>query len=156
VADGLPALEQSEALAPEVRIFDTPTARNSLGAVYLLAGKLDLAAGIATRVADLSVKSGFRGSHAESSRLLGDICARREVPDVDRAGEHYRRSLELANDLEMRPLVAHCHLGIGALSGRTEQQDLARKHLGTAVEMYRGMAMSSYLERAEAALSTFV
>jgi tetratricopeptide (TPR) repeat protein len=156
VADGLPALEQSEALAPEVRIFDTPTARSSLGAVYLLAGKLDQAAGVATRSAELSVQLGFRGSEAEASRLLGEICAQRESPDVDRVGGHYRRGLELANDLGMRPLAAHCHLGIGALSGRTEQQGLAREHLGTAIEMYREMAMSSYLTRAEEALRTFV
>jgi len=74
---------------------------------------------------------------------------------VDQAGEHYRRGLELANDLGMRPLVAHCHLGIGALSGCTKQRDMAREHLGTAIEMYRGMAMSSHLARAEEALGTF-
>ena len=53
----------------------------------------------------------------------------------------------------MRPLVAHCHRGLCTLyvtSGRWEQ---ARTELSTAIEMYRTMAMTSWLPQAEAALA---
>jgi hypothetical protein len=47
-------------------------------------------------------------------------------------------------------LVAHCHLGLGKLYGRTGQPDQAREHLTTATTMYREMDMRFWLEGAEA------
>jgi hypothetical protein len=48
----------------------------------------------------------------------------------------------------MRPLSAHCHLGLGRLyrqAGKTE----AEVYLGSAIRMYREMAMSVWLEMAQ-------
>ena len=50
----------------------------------------------------------------------------------------------------MRPLVAHCHLGLGKLSRRTGKQEQARDHFATATAMYREMDMTFWLERSEA------
>jgi hypothetical protein len=50
----------------------------------------------------------------------------------------------------MRPLVAHCHLGLGKLSRRTDKPELAREHLTTAATMYREMDMRFYLDQGEA------
>ena len=50
----------------------------------------------------------------------------------------------------MRPLVAHCHLGLGKLARRTGQREQARDHLTTATTMYREMGMTYWLEQAEA------
>jgi hypothetical protein len=50
----------------------------------------------------------------------------------------------------MRPLVAHCHLGLGKLYYRTDKRDQAQGHLATAVTMYREMGMRFWLEKAEA------
>jgi hypothetical protein len=50
----------------------------------------------------------------------------------------------------MRPRVAHCHLGLGKLSGRTDQRAQAREHLTNATTMYREMDMRFWLEQAEA------
>ncbi len=47
---------------------------------------------------------------------------------------------------QMRPLVAHCHLGLGKLSGRTGKRNEAREHLTTAMTMYRDMDMRFWLE----------
>jgi hypothetical protein len=47
----------------------------------------------------------------------------------------------------MRPLVAHCHLGLGKLYRRTDKREQAHEHLTTA--MYREMGMSYWLEQAE-------
>ncbi len=51
----------------------------------------------------------------------------------------------------MRPLVAHCHLGLGKLYRRTGKVDQAREHLTAATAMYRGMGMTYWLEQAERA-----
>jgi hypothetical protein len=52
----------------------------------------------------------------------------------------------------MRPLVAHCHVGLGKLYRRVGKHDQAREHLNTATTMYREMDMGFWLEQAEAAL----
>jgi hypothetical protein len=52
----------------------------------------------------------------------------------------------------MRPLLAHCHLGLGKLSRRTGQREQAQEHLSAATTMYREMGMTFWLEKAEAEL----
>ena len=50
----------------------------------------------------------------------------------------------------MRPLVAHCHLGLGKLYRRAVRPERSREHLTTATTMYREMGMTYWLEKAEA------
>jgi len=50
----------------------------------------------------------------------------------------------------MRPLVAHCHLGLGKLYARTGKREQAQEHLTTATTMCREMGISYWLEKAEA------
>jgi hypothetical protein len=52
----------------------------------------------------------------------------------------------------MRPLVAHCHLGLGNLYTTTGKRDRAREHLTTATMAYREMDMPFWLEKGEAKL----
>ena len=52
----------------------------------------------------------------------------------------------------MRPLVAHCHLGLGRLYRRTGERERAYEHLTTATTMYREMDIRFWLEKAEAAV----
>jgi hypothetical protein len=52
----------------------------------------------------------------------------------------------------MRPLLAHCHLGLGKLYRSTGKRDQAQEHLSTAATMYREMGMRFWLEHAEAEL----
>jgi hypothetical protein len=59
-------------------------------------------------------------------------------------------ALTLAGELGMRPLTAHCHLGLGKLSRRTGKREQAREHLTAATTMYREMDMRFWLEQAEA------
>jgi hypothetical protein len=52
----------------------------------------------------------------------------------------------------MRPLVAHCRLGLGKLYRRVGHREQAQEHLATATTMYREMGMTYWLEQAEAEL----
>jgi len=81
-------------------------------------------------------------------RLLGEVTARRDPPE--HADSHYRDALALAEELGMRPLVAHCHLGLGKLSRDTRK----REHLTTATTMYGEMDMRFWLEQAEAEMNS--
>ena len=49
----------------------------------------------------------------------------------------------------MRPLVAHCHLGLGKLYRRTGDGVKSEEHLATAKAMYREMDMGFYLAQAD-------
>jgi hypothetical protein len=50
----------------------------------------------------------------------------------------------------MRPLLAHCHLGLAKLHRRSDKRDEAQEHLTTATTMYQEMHMRFWLERAQA------
>ena len=88
-----------------------------------------------------------RPYEAWALRLLGEVTARHDPPD--HAEGHYREALALAEELRMRPLVAHCHLGLGKLYLRTGKREQAREHLTTATTMYREMDMRFWREQAE-------
>jgi hypothetical protein len=51
----------------------------------------------------------------------------------------------------MRPIVAHCHLGLGKLYAHTAKREQAQEHVATATTMYRDMGMTYWLEQAEVA-----
>ena len=90
-----------------------------------------------------------------ADRVCEDFLKRNAPPSVDdrfwlimslaqlgrfaEAAEHVAEALRLAEPRGMRPLVAHCHLGLGQLSRGTGKQDQAREHLATATTTYRDM-----------------
>jgi hypothetical protein len=53
----------------------------------------------------------------------------------------------------MRPLVGHCHRGLGKLYGRTGNRAQAQEHLTIATSLYRGMDMQYWLNEAEREIS---
>jgi hypothetical protein len=53
----------------------------------------------------------------------------------------------------MRPLVAHCHRGLGTLYAAISQEEQARVELSTAINLYRAMEMTFWLPETEAALA---
>jgi len=122
-----------------------------LSEVYLLGQRTDDAAVLAERAFDLSRGRGERGYQAEALRLLGEIASHRDPPD-ETADVYYRQALALADELGMRPLVAHCHLGLGKLYRRTGKRQEAQEHLSTAATTYREMDMGFWLAQAEATL----
>ena len=83
-------------------------------------------------------------------RLLTLAGAPTELAEAEQAGDTYRQALALATRLGMRPLVAHCHLGLGRLYRRTGKREQGQEHLTTATTMYCEMDMSFWLEKAEA------
>ncbi len=124
----------------------------SLSETYLLAGRTDDATHRAQEALRVSCDRGERGVRAHAIRLLGEIAAHRDPAGVAQAEAHYRDAHALATDLGMRPLAAHCHLGLGQLYRRTRDSAKAKEHLTTAATMYREMGMNFWLEKAEAAL----
>ena len=124
-----------------------------LAEARLLGGQIDQARVAAEGAVERCRRSAQRGSEAYALHLLGEIAAHPTATKIEEADGHYRRALDLAIDLGMRPLVAHCHLGLGTLYRKTGKREEAREHLTTATAMYREMSMGFWLEKAEAELS---
>jgi Tetratricopeptide repeat len=82
-----------------------------------------------------------RGVEADTLRILGDIHARQVPCNVEAADRCYREALSLASELGMRPLLAHCHFGLGNLCHGTGKRNEAQDHLIAATTMYREMNM---------------
>jgi tetratricopeptide (TPR) repeat protein len=124
-----------------------------LGESLMMAGRLEEAHGLAEDTLTLARTHQERGHEAYALRLLGDIAARREPPESVMAETHYQQALTLAEELSMRPLQAHCHLGLGTLYAKIDQRVQARTELSAAIALYRAMEMTFWLPQAEAALS---
>jgi hypothetical protein len=54
----------------------------------------------------------------------------------------------------MRPLVAHCHFGLGKMFASTGKREQAREYRTTATTMYREINIRFRLEQAEADRNT--
>jgi tetratricopeptide (TPR) repeat protein len=124
-----------------------------LGEAQVLAGRLEEAQALAERTLALTRARQQRGNQAYALRLLGEIAARRDPPESNQAEAHYRQALALADELSMRPLAAHCHLGLGTLYAASGQREQARAILSNAIALYRAMDMTFWLPQAEAALA---
>jgi class 3 adenylate cyclase/tetratricopeptide (TPR) repeat protein len=120
----------------------------ALGRTCLLFGRVDEARSLGDRTVE-SFPS-HPGYAAHALHLLGDIATHPDRFDAVRGEAHYRQALALAEPRGMRPLVAHCHLGLGRLSRRTGKRPEAQEHLTAATTMYREMNMRFWLGRAEA------
>jgi tetratricopeptide (TPR) repeat protein len=126
---------------------------SALGEAYLHAGRLEEAHTLAARALEYFQTHQHRGREAYALHLLGDIATQCEPLEPKPVEAYYQQALALAEDLGMRPLAAHCHLGLGTLYAATGQQEQARAECSIAIELYKAMEMTFWLPRAEAALA---
>jgi tetratricopeptide (TPR) repeat protein len=111
------------------------------------------AGALASYLLDLSRTHTGRGYQTHAYRLLGEVARHGEPPEVNQATAHYRQALVLAEELGMRPLQAHCHLGLGTLYVQLGQRQQAQVKLSAAIDLYRAIDMVCWLPQAEAALA---
>ncbi len=115
-----------------------------LADAYRATGEISLATETvlgALKLADEREERGFEGwamlvmagIHADAGRL-------------EEAAQWYRRGLQQASDLSMRPLIAHCHRGLGNVCLRIGEEKEARSETKMALEMYRSMGMTYWLD----------
>jgi tetratricopeptide (TPR) repeat protein len=143
--------ELLERLAAHGMIANLSGAYHSLGRACFVLGRLDDARRLVDRAVECS--SGQQGVMGHALQLLGDIATHPDRFDAEAGEAHYRQALALAEPRGMRPLIAHCHFGLGKLYQRTGKQNEAREHLATATAMYRDMDMRFWLGPAEAILA---
>jgi tetratricopeptide (TPR) repeat protein len=124
-----------------------------LSEVCRLAGRGEAAGQHACQALDLARQLKERGDEALALHQLGVVCAHINPPDAAQAEAYYQQALALAEALGMRPLVAHCHLGLGKLYAEIGRRAEGRAELSAAIDLYRTMEMMFWLPQAEAALT---
>jgi tetratricopeptide (TPR) repeat protein len=127
---------------------------SELGMAYLLLGRLADARNVAGEALEIARRRSERGVEAWVLRLWGEIYAGQEPADIEHAEAPYAAAMERANELGMRPLLAHCHLGLGKLYRRTGKREQALKHLTTGATMYHEMEMTHWLEQTQTEMRT--
>jgi class 3 adenylate cyclase/tetratricopeptide (TPR) repeat protein len=153
LAEGVALAERATRLAEErAERFLLPIFEGWAGQAHLASGDWERARHCGQASLDMSRAQLQRGDEAWAWRLLGEIAAGTDPPGVREAETAYGEALTRASSLGMRPLVAHCHLGLGKLHCRTDDWPKAVGHLTTAAAMYREMGMGLWLAQAEAAL----
>jgi tetratricopeptide (TPR) repeat protein len=154
VDDGLPLLLEAVERGHSIDALGIGHAMRlgRLAEGYLLVGRVGEARERTQQALELSAVQRERGNEAYALRLLGEIASHGEHPEVEAAERYLREAVALAAGLGMRPLLAHCHLGLGKLYRRTGKCEQAREHLTTATAMYREMDMRYWPDQAETEL----
>jgi tetratricopeptide (TPR) repeat protein len=153
-SQALPLLDQAlERVDTGSRLFPHALVLTELSEACLLVGRVDEASALAGHLIEISRAYTGSGYQAHAWRLLGEVALRHEPLDVDQAAAHYHQALALAEELGLRPLQAHCHLGLGTLYAKTGQRQQAQAALSAAIGLYRAMEMTFWLPQAEAALA---
>jgi tetratricopeptide (TPR) repeat protein len=153
LTEALPLLEQAVAQETAMGGGHVSIWLPALSQAYLLAGRREEAQAHAERALALARTRQERGFQAWALQSLGAIAMQGTTPEVAPAESSYRQALALAEELGMRPLVAHCHRSLGTLYAATGQREQAHAELATAIEFYRAMDMAFWLPETEAALA---
>jgi tetratricopeptide (TPR) repeat protein len=148
VGEALPLLN----LAKERFQLRPASAHAQLAQAYLLIGRREEADLIVSHALDIARSHAERGREVEALYVLGEVALSTIPVDIAKGQDHYRQAMALASEIGLRPLVAHCHVGLGKLYKRAERQQQSKEHLTTAITMMREMEMGLWLERAEAEL----
>jgi class 3 adenylate cyclase/tetratricopeptide (TPR) repeat protein len=119
--------------------------RTLTAVTYLMSGRMTEARREVDAGLEVVRRTDARGHLPPLLRLRSELLLRDNSPDE--AAHCCREAIDLATALDLRPEVAHCHLGLGKVYWRTGQRELAREHLFTATTMYREMDMTYWLEQ---------
>jgi tetratricopeptide (TPR) repeat protein len=119
---------------------------------FLLIGNRQEAAFLASRALESSRRHSQRSREALALYVQGEIALAENPVEFENAESSFRAANIISDELKMRPLLAHCNVGLGKLYRRTGDLRLAKEHLNDGVAMMRQMGMGLWLERAEAEL----
>jgi tetratricopeptide (TPR) repeat protein len=152
-AEGLALLDRAAGHAETIGFtYSQALVVGMLGEARLLGGDLDGAARYTASALDLARRFGQRGWETRALRLDAELAAQRAPLDVDGVETRFAAATALAAELGMRPLLAHCRLGLGMAYARAGVKARARAEIEAALADYCAMDMPYWRERAERAL----
>ena len=149
-SEGIESAQEAVKRGEELRLTRFQPLRVTLLAnSYLLSGRYEDALAAARDALELARRYHERGPEAWALYLIAESMAQLQRAERNEIHDNYLAALNLADELGMRPLSAHCHLGMGQLHQRMGRLSEARAKFSQATELYRQMDMQFYLKQAE-------
>lgn len=121
--------------------YRTLTAETYLKSGKMIEARREVDAGL-----EVVRRTGAHGYLPPLLRLRSELLLRDGSPE--KAAQCCHEALDLATALGLRPEVAHCHRGLGAVYQHTRQREQAREQFTIAMTMYRGLGMVYWLAQA--------
>jgi len=145
-ADGVSLLEQAIAVSGAPQSWAQSRLLGFRAEALMLLGRPDQALDSAKRALQIARTRTEKGYEAWALRTLAEVLA---VTGAAESAERYRDALRLAQELGMRPLVAHCHQGLGELDQHAGKRRNALQHAIAAATTYRELDMPCWRDRAD-------
>ena len=143
-ADALTRLDPADSppsIVPAVQLWRA--------SVCIELGRMHEARAIATEVLESGRRRGENGYASWALVMLGDIAAKMSARGE--AEERYEAGLAIARECRMRPLEAHCRLGLGHVYERTGRREAADRELNVARALLTELGMTRWLPRVDTA-----
>jgi class 3 adenylate cyclase/tetratricopeptide (TPR) repeat protein len=154
IQDALAVLEAAVAQAVAVRHRMGHWIRTGgFAEAYLCDGRVDQALPLARQFFEITQMVGARGHEAWARRMVGLALARQEPAELDTAMTFLETARDLARQLEMRPLLAHCHFELARLHLRQGRPAEAARDDAEAEHLYADMGLARDWERVRGALA---
>ncbi len=151
--DALPILE--EAVEPqnlESSINSSIHPITALSEAYRLSGQIAKAILTAEEALRLYRQTQEHCFGAWALYVMAKIQSENGSGQVEQATHTFRQAIELAEELKMRPLLAHCSLELGQFYTKSGETKKARSELMKAIDLFRSLGMGFWQPKAEALL----
>lgn len=153
--EAVPLLEQ----AAEIDRAMPTSARHALylvwlGEGYLFQGRFDEADRLCRRAVEITRERRERGHEAWALRLSGEILARMPFCDLPAAELRTRSAVAIAEQLEMRALVALLRFDLGSICREMGNLSEARSELRSALSLFNELKILHWIPNVEQALSS--
>ena len=132
---------RAENLQPSIFIVHPLTV---LADAYRTVGETALATETIARTLKIAKEREERGFEAWAMIVMAAIHA--DTGRLEEAIHWYGRTLQQASDLLMRPLVAHCHKGLGDSYLSIGNEKEAQVENEAALKIYRTLGMTTWLQ----------
>jgi len=145
----------SEAVRPQKVSFSiVPSAYplTALAEAYRLQGENEKAIQNAEEALSIFRQNGERGFAAWALYYLAKVQFDGGPEQVQKSWQSYRQAKEQAEELRMKPLLAHCQIGLGEAYARKGLSKEARSEIVAGIELYRSMDMAFWIPQAESVL----
>jgi class 3 adenylate cyclase/tetratricopeptide (TPR) repeat protein len=146
VDEGLLLLEEAVALDRLAEPRTTHSfALTALSEAALLAGDLGRALTTVTQALQQIRSHEERGAEAYACWLLANIHSTYDS-DIETTAEMFETAIAIATELHLKPLLAHCHLGIAALYLRRSRRPQGNAHRDRGQHLLETLGMKPWIQ----------
>jgi tetratricopeptide (TPR) repeat protein len=154
VDEAILLLEETEREASTMhRLGGHPMILIRLGEAYLRSARMADAERCGRQALQLARKQGEYGHEAHALRFLAEL-GMSDPSCLDESEANFLEALRRAQELDLHPLAAQCHLGLGKRYRSAGQRENAEQHLNTAAALFRELGMQFWLEQAQSQLAS--